>query len=153
MQLPCNKLLKHRSGQKPASTGRANARRLEKRYTSLSRIIMKIKSIAVLAPALFLTGCFATFTKTGEFSASPRSADCNFTVYTTTPPRRFDEIGLIEFGGNMFEGSAGGPGSVSSVKSKATEEVCKNGGNGLLLWETNGFGNYKKATVVYVHDA
>jgi len=113
---------------------------------------MKTKIVAVLAPALLLTGCFATFTKTGEFTASPRSIDCDFTVYTTTPKRNFDEIGLIEFGGNMLEGSAGGPGSVSSVKSKSAEEVCRNGGNGLLLWETNGFGNYKKATVIYVHD-
>ena len=30
--MPYNKLLKHRSGQKAASTGLANARRLAKRY-------------------------------------------------------------------------------------------------------------------------
>jgi hypothetical protein len=112
---------------------------------------MNIKKIAVLAPALLLSGCFATFTKTGEYTAAPRSVDCDFTVYTTSPKKNYEEVGLIEFDGNFFEGSYGGPGSVSSVKDRSSLEVCKNGGNGLLLWETNGAGNYKKATVIYVH--
>lgn len=110
----------------------------------------KILTSIVLSAAL--SGCAtATFTKTGDNSFSPRGVGCDFTIYTTKPDYPYKEVGLMEFTGNYFDGfKAGGPDSVTEAKDASADEVCKSGGNGLLLWEANGLGKYKKAIVVYV---
>ena len=104
--------------------------------------IMKNKILSISISALFLTGCASgKFYKTGEDTAESRPVGCEFNIYTTSPKNEFVELGLFEFHAAYNLGIA---------KEQASPAVCKNGGNGLLIWEANGYGAYTKGTVVYV---
>jgi len=106
--------------------------------------------VLTLIMAASLAGCGlsgANFTATGTARATPLPLDCDITVYTTTPKDGFDELGLVEFTYN-FDGRH--PDSIVDVKKIARPKVCEAGGNGLLVWAVNGFGEYVKATVVKI---
>ena len=105
---------------------------------------MKSKLLALSLSSLLITGCTATgtFYKTGEGIAESRTEGCDFTIYTTSPKHDYIELGLIELVGAINLGIA---------KNVAAPIVCKNGGNGLLVWEADGHGHYIKATVVFVN--
>jgi hypothetical protein len=111
----------------------------------------KISTIVVLI--MILSGCAsATFTKTGDNTFAPRPVGCDFTIYTSNPAYSYKEVGIMEYTGNYFNGyTAGGPETVNQAKEVSANAICNSGGNGLLLWEANGFGKYKKATVVHVN--
>lgn len=105
--------------------------------------------ISVLLAASMLTGClpYADFVKTGDaapFAALP--PDCELNVFTTEPSKPYVELGLIEFSQNGL--GALGPRNVQEAKTLSQEYVCQAGGNGLLLWTVNGYGQYIKATVI-----
>jgi len=103
-----------------------------------------MKKIIIATIVLLTTACSAQFTKTGDSSFAPLEIGCDFSVYTTNPSKAFDEVGLVEFSQEPF----GYPRRLSSAKEQAAALVCKNGGNGLLVWESNGFGQYLKATII-----
>lgn len=109
-----------------------------------------MKKLIIASIMLLTTACSANFTKTGENSFSPYSAGCNFSVYTTNPNKPFDEVGLVEF---VQQPIIGFPASLSQAKDQAAPLVCQNGGNGLLVWESNGFGQYLKATIIRFKEA
>jgi len=99
--------------------------------------------LSISIGAILLTGCASgTFYKTGEDTAKSRPLGCEFNIYTTSPKNVFVELGLIEFKRAFDLGIA---------RELASPSVCKNGGNGLLLWEANGYGAYTKGTVVHVN--
>lgn len=104
-----------------------------------------MKKLVIASVVLLTTACSAQFTKTGDSSFSASEINCDFSVYTTPPSQPFDEIGLIEFKAIPFVGF---PRSISKVKEEASPLVCENGGNGLLVWESNGMGQYLKATII-----
>jgi hypothetical protein len=109
--------------------------------------------LSALALVMTMTGCTTTanFTKTGNYkSLNANPASCDVTVYTSSPKSKYHEIGLIEFEGNFMEGAFRGAKSVSEALEKSKVLVCAQGGNALLLWEANGAGHFKKATVVKV---
>ena len=114
---------------------------------------MKNLTYVFLLFCFLLQGCAsASFTKTGTANSTsfnfPESFSCDWNIYTIPPTKKYEEIGLIEFNPGMFDYVK----SVSTVKKLAESKVCSNGGNGLLLWEANGFGMYKKATVIKVEE-
>ena len=109
-----------------------------------------MKKIIIASITLLMTACSANFTKTGENSFAPLAQGCNFSIYTTSPKKEFEEIGLVEFIPD-FLGAF--PRSLSSAKEKAAPLVCQNGGNGLLVWESNGLGQYLKATIIRFTEA
>ena len=102
---------------------------------------------SILLSTILLTSCATSdFTKTGHYQAPASSENCEYTIYTTQPKAPFEEIGLIEFNSGMF----GFPTNLSTVKKMSNADVCKNGGNALLVWEANGVGGYVKATVIHL---
>lgn len=95
--------------------------------------------------SLMLASCASTdFMKTGNKSFSALPKNCDFTIFTTHPKQAFDEVGLVEFGE--------APKRLANAKKKAAPYVCSSGGNGLLIWEADGFGQYRKATVIRFSD-
>ncbi|NVK38198.1 MAG: hypothetical protein HWE18_09755 [Gammaproteobacteria bacterium] len=106
-----------------------------------------MKKNILIGSLLLLSACTTStqFVKTGDKSFSPFSNGCNVTVYTTNPKKEFEEIGLIEFGKSFVEGR---PSNLTRAKEEAAPFVCKNGGNGMLVWEANGYGQYLKATII-----
>lgn len=109
---------------------------------------MKYKSTLMIA-TLLLSGCVSVeFSKTGNYSVQPKGPNCDFVVYTTRPDQPFKEVGVVDLVGS----APNLPKTVSKTKEKVKEKVCASGGNGLLLWEANGFGGYTKGTVIYIQD-
>lgn len=105
------------------------------------------RKLIALASVVVITGCspITNFTKTGDITADPRALDCDFKIYTSHPKHDFDEIGVIDLSPN---GCFKCPDTASNVKEFVQEDVCKAGGNAILLWEANGHGNYLKTTVI-----
>lgn len=98
------------------------------------------------------SGCVTThFSKTGNYQGIPQATNCDYTIYTTAPKTSYEEIGVIEFKGGFPSGKIAGPETISEVREMSSEMICKNGGNGVLLWEANGIGAYKKATIIVVN--
>ncbi|MCP5325489.1 MAG: hypothetical protein H7A09_04065 [Oceanospirillaceae bacterium] len=105
--------------------------------------------ISVLLAASMLVGCSpsTSFIKTGD--TAPLAAlppNCEFNIFTTEPSKPYIELGLMEF--TKTPVSAYGPRNVQEAKTLSQEYVCQAGGNGLLLWTVNGYGQYLKATVI-----
>ena len=90
----------------------------------------------------------AKFTKTGLYEGKDRGKDCDFHLFALKPRQEFHEIGIIDFSNAIYKAS--GPGTAEKLKKKSAKFVCENGGNGLLIWGVNGFGNYKQAIVIHV---
>jgi len=114
-----------------------------------------MRSMVTFTILLFI-GCASgrnmKFTETGDKTFAALTKNCKIRVYTTKPSKKYHEIGVIEWSGWSPSGGVltAGPGSVAEAKEKAQPEVCKNGGNALLLWEANAIGHYPKATVIRV---
>ena len=111
--------------------------------------LLKISLLISIALLIFLSGCapYLQFTKTGPgTSYEALSKDCDFNIYTTPPRRDFEEIGALEF----FECT------IEDVRKLTAEEVCLNGGNGLLLGlpgtGVRREGCYVNATIIKVAD-
>lgn len=99
-----------------------------------NRLFLNISVVAFLS----FSGCAARFTKTGDYAADARPANCDFSIYTVPPTQTYREIGLIDF-------SVSGP---DMAKRYGQELVCKAGGNALILSGfTEKFG-YTKGTVI-----
>jgi hypothetical protein len=75
-----------------------------------------------------------------------RPSNCTFSIHTTSPKVKFEELGVIEYWDRWH---GGGASDLEKVKTTSQEWVCKAGGNGLLLWEASG-SSYPKATVIYI---
>lgn len=109
--------------------------------------IIKLSSICLVVNLMYGCTPSVSFTKTGsEKALTTKNNNCDFAVYATQPKKEFYELGVIEFTKSGF--SQFGPQNITEAKSMSQEFVCKAGGNGLLLWEANGFGQYVKATVI-----
>jgi len=104
-----------------------------------------MKGLFVFAVTTLVLACSATqYTQTGEIR-SPREAECTFETFTIPPPRAFVELGIVEFytpGG----GSAGWADSVADARSRASEYVCKAGGDAIVLSAHSG--SFTSATVI-----
>ena len=110
------------------------------------------KIATVISAVTLLAGCAispatAHFSKTGDFSSKERSVDCKYSVYTTVPKKSYEEVGVIAF----IDVPHALPRTIEYVRQISNKEICKNGGNGLLLWEANGYGGYTKGTVIFVN--
>ena len=102
---------------------------------------------------LTLSGCASLtkeFTATGDHKFEPREKGCDINVYMTNPKKEFYEVGVIDISAGCapFGCPAKKLKTASSVKNLVRDDVCKAGGNAILLWEANGDGLYKKATVI-----
>ena len=105
------------------------------------------KTLLWLSVALSLAGCARTanYVRTGKaFQARPD--DCDFVVYTSMPPGRHTEIGIVTFS-VMGGGPEGRARSVAEAKERATQHVCKEGGNAVIL-QSDGAGAFVRATVI-----
>jgi hypothetical protein len=106
------------------------------------------KKIKLLILSAILSGCTTVeFSKTGKYQAGSLDENCDFTVYTTRPDENFKEVGVVD----LIGGAASLPRTVRETKNLVSESVCTNGGNGLLLWEANGYGGYTKGTVIFIN--
>ncbi|MEM9103590.1 MAG: hypothetical protein AAGB12_14865 [Pseudomonadota bacterium] len=105
--------------------------------------------IAFLLIVFLVSGCVtATFTKTGTYQVESREVNCDFNVYTLAPKDIYHEIGLIELNVGFAESL---PTKINTLKEKVHEQVCAQGGNGLLVWQASG-PFYGKATVIYIEN-
>lgn len=108
-----------------------------------------MRVMAVLGTLFLLIGCAssATFTRTGDYLGAPQfDDDCSIVAYTMIPRRKFREIGTI----NYFRGDTNGAISPDHAINLAREDICRHGGNGLILWESNAVGEFKVGTAIYV---
>lgn len=108
------------------------------------------KSIVItLATCVLLSSCGSvskSFTQTGDISYPAILKDCTVSIYTTRPKKEFDELGIIDFS------IRGGPfmpdiHDAGYIKEYVKEDVCKAGGNAILLWESLGM-YYSKVTII-----
>ena len=95
------------------------------------------------------------FTETGDESYSPLPPNCDVTIYASRPKRNFDELGIIDIAYTCQSGPFIGHecpdvDKASFIRDLVRGDVCKSGGNAILLWEANGLGGYTKVTVVRV---
>jgi len=111
--------------------------------------VKKVVPLTILA--LSLSGCSlvsTNYSKTGEATADALPKNCPVTVYTTHPKRDFQELGMVEIDVSFYGFVRPNINNISAIKEKASEFVCKAGGNAILLWEANGAGEYRKITVI-----
>ena len=108
-----------------------------------------MKKMLVLVAFVGMVGCSSApkFSKTGDVSYDSFPENCEFNIYTTAPKKDFDELGVINLVGN-WNGQL--PSTIEEVREQVSKPVCENGGNGVLLWESNGFGYYLRTTVIKV---
>ena len=109
------------------------------------------KLIPVITLATALAGCAisppgAHFSKTGDYKTDPREEGCEYSVYTTVPKKEYEEVGVISY----LAVPHALPRTIDYVRTISNKEVCASGGNGLLLWEANGYGGFTKGTVIYL---
>jgi hypothetical protein len=110
-----------------------------------------LKSVYLITVMLLGSGCVTThFSKTGSYEGMSQPENCEYVVYTTAPKGSYEEIGVIEFKAGFPVGQMAGPETISEVRKMSSEIICKNGANGILLWEANGIGAYKKVTIISV---
>jgi hypothetical protein len=87
---------------------------------------------------------YTTFERTGVVRPDARPDDCEFAVFTAHPDMPSEEIGVITF----IHG--GYPKEIEVVRPRIAHDVCASGGNAVVLW-MNGFGQFIKGTVLYLH--
>ncbi|MGK0247891.1 MAG: hypothetical protein ACI910_000619 [Oleispira sp.] len=118
---------------------------------------MNILKAFVLAVSIFsVTACgtlSSQFTETGDKRFEPLSETCPVNIYTTRPEKKFYELGVIDIN---FECAPFGCerekiSSAGSTRDFIAKDVCKAGGNAILLWEST-YNLYMKATVIRVED-
>jgi len=107
----------------------------------------KLKNIMLFMALTGIAGCttFTEFSQTGDHTSAAKPNDCQFKVYSTSPHRKYHELGVIDLKPVWCITC---PDKVSNVKEIVQEDVCAAGGDAILLWEANGFGMYMKATVI-----
>lgn len=109
--------------------------------------ISKLLFTAVIITTISACSPKVSFTQTGAGpSLLERESGCSFRLYTSKPTTQYIELGVIEFRQNGL--GPIGPKSINSAKKMMQPFVCKAGGNGALLWEINGSGQYIQATVI-----
>jgi hypothetical protein len=110
--------------------------------------LVRTLSLSLIAVALGGCSIVTEFSKTGDSEYSPLASDCAVSVYTTSPQKNFDELGMVDLVGCPFFVGCTSLRTASKVKEVFSKHVCEAGGNGLLLWEANGHGIYTKGTVI-----
>ncbi len=121
---------------------------------------MKSSKLLLILFLAGLTACTSmsttvNFTETGDENYSSLKSDCDVTIYASRPKRNFDELGIIDIAHTCQSGPFIGyecpdVDKASFVRDLVRGDVCKSGGNAILLWEANGQGRYTKVTVVRV---
>ncbi len=113
----------------------------------------RLKTLSLLCVTGFIASCASTstnFTETGNIKHSSLSDDCNVTIYTTKPKMDFDELGIIDVTYKCtppFSWCPEDMNKASFFREVVKPEVCRAGGNAILLWESNGWA-YTKTTVI-----
>jgi hypothetical protein len=111
---------------------------------------MKIKVLLTAVVSISMTACsminVSEVVRTGDKEFPSLQNNCDVKIYTTSPKKEFFEVGMIDLRKcAYFEGC---PDTASKALKAYRKDVCEVGGNGLLLWEVNGYGNYIKATAI-----
>ncbi|MFY0640556.1 MAG: hypothetical protein JXR16_05890 [Bermanella sp.] len=114
------------------------------------------KSTVLAVSVLSVTACgtiSSRFTETGDHRFDALSEDCQVNIYTTRPEKKFYELGVVDI--NLSCAPFGCPretiSSAGATRDFIAKDVCKAGGNAVLLWEST-FDLYMKATVIRVED-
>ena len=108
-----------------------------------------MKHSVLFASLLVLSACGSTkLTPVGE-AQPPRSPDCDFDIFTSTPQLAYTEIGTIDvnfgaYGHNTFR-------DLADFKEEIRPQVCESGGDGAIAL-ANGLGFWIKATVIQFTD-
>ena len=93
------------------------------------------------------TSITPNYSSTGLYDAASLSENCDVAVFTSVPPVKYVELGVIEldviFGFTKPDYLT----NAGKFRDQFRVDVCRAGGNGLLLWEAYGSA-YLKATVV-----
>jgi hypothetical protein len=119
------------------------------------------------------------YNATSSTTFASRDPNCSFDIYTLVPQLKFQEIGVItfkdvteenkdsaEFYGALATGKMGDYDKtrktpeelkpkataldIDQIKEYAGPDVCRNGGNGLILSQPTSEGKYVQGTVVLV---
>jgi hypothetical protein len=98
-----------------------------------------------------LSGCARTsnYVRTGK-ARPERPEGCDIKLYTSAPPGRFVEIGVVHFS-VLGGGAKGRARNMSEAKERAAPHACKEGGNALIL-QGDGRGEFVRATVIATAD-
>jgi hypothetical protein len=109
--------------------------------------------LALVFASTMLSGCSlvtTNFSNTGTNKLSSLNENCEFNVYATPPKSEYAELGVVEIDVAFYGFIPPIPNikTVSSIKKRVQPYVCQAGGNGVLLWEANGGGEYRKIIVV-----
>jgi hypothetical protein len=83
------------------------------------------------------------YSQTTRNVASPRGASCEFEVFSVAPRREYDELGILDVGGD----ATAAPHSVGKFIEMIREPVCRAGGDAVIAY-VNGFGAYVHGTVI-----
>lgn len=122
----------------------------------MENLMNLLKTTILAVSILSITACgtlSSRFTETGDKRFSPLSEDCPVNIYTTRPEKKFFELGVIDISLQCapFSCERERISSAGSTRDFISKDVCKAGGNAILLWEST-FDLYMKATVIRVED-
>jgi len=82
-----------------------------------------------LVALVLLAGCVPlsyTYTPSTNKPVSRKPDNCKFEVYTTPPQEGYEELGVLD----LYNGTA--PNDPAKFKSAVAEQVCGNGGDGVI---------------------
>lgn len=110
---------------------------------SLSVLVIALTILFSCKPAQSLMGDKEIiYTKTTSAEYQSKSLDCDFDIFTSLPQKNYDEIGVINI--NKYYLAIA---DISTFKLKVKDEVCKNGGDAVVV-TINGSGHYVQGTVL-----
>ena len=109
-----------------------------------------LKAFVLLLAVFTINACTSVtpyFSKTGVTVTEPLPDNCDVTVFSTRPPVKYEELGVLDL--DVFIGFSRPDylRRAGKFKEKFSSEICRAGGNGILLWESVG-DLYLKATVI-----
>lgn len=108
----------------------------------MNRIVLHLRCVVFI----LLCACGSTTLAWTGARYPPRSATCDFRVFTAPPGAGFIEIAAIDiehgFGSNVRT-------AIGDLKKEIQPHVCRAGGDAALA-HANGYGRYDKVTVLKV---
>jgi hypothetical protein len=101
---------------------------------------LRLSIVALVLSACGLQAASYRATQTGSSALTPKPANCDFAILTTTGSRPYEEIAILDSKNYMAH-------DVAEFKEAIKKDVCELGGDAVLA-QVNGYGYYPRGTVL-----